>query len=102
MPIKIIRTKENCVFGFSNIYGIKLLTRLRLSFSHLNEHKFRHNFNNIINLLFNCGAAAETAIHYLLQCQLYSVQRAQLLDGVDKLDFTVQNSSEDQFLTVLL
>ena len=36
--IKIIRTKENSVFGVSDIYGIKLLTRFRLNFSHLNEH----------------------------------------------------------------
>ena len=38
--IKIIRTKENSVFGVSDIYGIKLHTRLRLNFSHLNKHKF--------------------------------------------------------------
>ena len=55
--IKIIRTKENSVFGVSDIYGIKLLTRLRLNFSHLNEHKFRHDFNNTINPMCNCGAA---------------------------------------------
>ena len=47
--IKVIRTKENFIFGVSDIYGIKLLTRLRLNFSHLNEHKFRHNFNDTIN-----------------------------------------------------
>ena len=41
--IKIIRTKENSVFGVIDIYGIKLFTHLRLNFSHLNEHKFRHN-----------------------------------------------------------
>ena len=40
MLIKIIRTKENSVFGVSDIYGIKLHTRLRLNFSHLNKHKF--------------------------------------------------------------
>ena len=50
----------------------------------------------------NCGAATETTIHYLLCCQLYSVQRVELLDGVYKLDSTHQSSSEDQLLTVLL
>ena len=48
----------------------------------------------------NCGAATETTIHYLLRCRLYSVQRAALFDGVDKLDSNLQNSSEDQLLTV--
>ena len=48
----------------------------------------------------NCGAATGTANHYL--CRLDLVQRAELLDGVYKLDSTLQNSSEDQLLTVLL
>ena len=100
--IKVIRTKENSVFGVSDIYGTKLLTRLKLNFSHLNEHKFRHSFNNTINPMWNCGAVTETTIHYLLRCRLYSVQRSELLDGVYKSDSTLQSSSEDQLLTVLL
>ena len=75
---------------------------LRLIFCHLNEHKFRRNFNDTINPMCNCGAATETAIHYLLHCQLYSVQRVELLRGGYKLDSNFQNSSEDQLLTVLL
>ena len=89
---KIIRTK-NSVFGVSDIYGVKLLTRLRLNFSHLNEHKFRHNFNDTINPMCNCGAATEITIHYLLRCRLYSVKRAELLDGVYKLDSTLHKIS---------
>ena len=49
----------------------------------------------------NCGAATETTIHYLLHCRLYSVQRTELLDDIYKVDATLQNSSEDQLLTVL-
>ena len=66
----------------------------------MNEHKFRHNFNDTINPMCNCGAATETTIHYLLRCWVYSIQRVELLDGVYKLDSTLQNSSEDQLLTV--
>ena len=50
----------------------------------------------------NCGAANEVSIHDLLRCRLYSVQRAELLNGVCKLDSTLHNSSEDQLRTVLL
>ena len=49
----------------------------------------------------NC-AATETTIHELLRCRHYSVQRAELLNGVYKLDSTLHNSSEDQLLTVFL
>ena len=48
------------------------------------------------------GAATETTIHYLLPCQLYSVQKVELPNGAYKLDSTLKNSSEDQSLTVLL
>ena len=65
-PIKIIRKKGNSVFGVSDIDGIKLLTRLRVTYSHLNEHKFRHNFNDTINPMCNCSANTETTVHYLL------------------------------------
>ena len=52
--------------------------------------------------MYTCRAPTETATHYLFYCRLYSVQRAELLDGVHKLDSTLQNHSEDQLLTVLL
>ena len=66
-PKKVIRTKENFLFGVSDVYDIKLLARLKLNFSHLNEHKFRHHFNHMINPMCNCGAATETTIHYLFR-----------------------------------
>ena len=50
----------------------------------------------------NCSAATETTIHYLLRCRLYSVKRMEFPDGVYKLDPPLQNSSENQLLTVLL
>ena len=56
----------------------------------------------MINPMCNCGAATETTIHYLLRNRLYSVPRVQLLDGAHKFDSTLQNSSEDQLVTVLL
>ena len=96
--IKIIRTKENSVFQVSDIYGIKLLTHSRLNFSHLNEHKFRHNFIDRINLMYNCGANTEATIHYLLCCRIYSVQKnfISLFDDIYILNSTLPNYSEHQ------
>ena len=39
-----IRNKENSVFAVHDTKVLKLLTRLRLNFSRLNEHKSRHGF----------------------------------------------------------
>ena len=91
--IKVIRTKENPIFGVSDIYGIKVLTRLRFNFSHLNEGSFRNNFNDTINPTCNCGAATETTIHYLLRYQLYSLQRVELLNAAYKLDSLDKNNT---------
>ena len=41
----------NSAFSVADIYGIKLLTILRVGLSHLTEHKFRHNFQDTINPL---------------------------------------------------
>ena len=38
--LNFIRPRENSIFSVHDINGVKLLTRLKLDFSHLNEHKF--------------------------------------------------------------
>ena len=35
---------------------------LTLNFSHLNEHNFRHNFNDTVDLMCTCGLEPETKI----------------------------------------
>ena len=66
---KFIKVKENSSFSISDPLGLKLLTRLRLNFSRLNEHKLRHNFRNTVNPMYSCGAAIEKTDPYLLRCQ---------------------------------
>ena len=38
--LEFIRPKPNSIFNIHNPLGIKYLTRLRVGFSHLKEHKF--------------------------------------------------------------
>ena len=40
--------------------GLKLLNRLRLGLSHLENHKFRHNFQECVSPIFSCGQDIET------------------------------------------
>ena len=53
--LSFIRPKENWVFKIPEINGIKLLSRIRLYFSHLNEHKCWHNFIATIDPMCRCG-----------------------------------------------
>ena len=55
-----ITPKGNSVFDIHDTDGIKLLSRLKLNFSHLNERKFRHNFNGTLDPMCACGCEPET------------------------------------------
>ena len=45
----LIISEEKESFSVYDPLGAKLLTRLRLDFSHLNEPKFRHGFKDTLN-----------------------------------------------------
>ena len=45
--LSFLSPKDHSIFAIHDTKGIKLLTCLRLNFSHLNEHKFTHYFWNI-------------------------------------------------------
>ena len=59
---------ENCIFNIFRAEGLKLLTRLRLCFSHLNDHRFGHNFQECLNPLCTCNLEKKNTFHYLLYC----------------------------------
>ena len=64
----LIRPLPNSIFNIHNALGIKYLTRLRIGFSHLKEHKFRHNFQDSVDLMCSCSSGTETTKHFLLHC----------------------------------
>ena len=100
--LDFIRPKENSIYAIHDISGLKLLTRLRLNFSHLNEHKFRHNFKDTINPMCSCGFEPETTDHYLLRCKLYTGLRLDLLNEMYTINQSLKNFTEDQLVNVFL
>ena len=77
------------------------MSRLRLNFSHLNEHKFRHNFNDTVDSKCTCGCEPETTFHYLLRCNLYSTQRLELLNNVCILNPSLKKYSNEKLLNII-
>ena len=59
--------------------------KIRLSLSHLCEHKFRHNFQDTLNPICSCGDDIETAIHYLLHCPNYLDETRTILDNLQSI-----------------
>ena len=100
--LDFIRPKENSIYAINDISGLKLLTRLRLNFSHLNEHKFRHSFKDTINPMCSCSFEPETADHYLLCCKQYTALRLDLLYNIHTINQSLKNFSEDHLVNVLL
>ena len=100
--LNFIGPKGNLVFNIHDTSGIKLLSRLRLNFSHLNEHKFRHNFSDTIERMCNCGLEPKITLYYLLRGNLYSTQRLEFLNNVCILNPSIKNYSDEKLLNILL
>ena len=65
------KTSSQFYLNYHNPKGVKLITRLRLGMSHLREHKFKHNFQDSINPLCNCGHDIESTTHFVLHPPLF-------------------------------
>ena len=78
------------------------MTRLRLDFSHLNEHRFRHNFKNCMNPLCPCSLEIEDTLHYLLHCHHFSVYRRDLMNSVKSVNNNFESLPDNAKKDVLL
>ena len=100
--LKYIRPCPNSIFGINNPLGIKLLTRLRVGFSHLREHKFKFNFQDTLNPFCSCGEDIETTTHFFLHCQKFTTVRQALLDTIRNMDVNILNQSDFSLTQFLL
>ena len=62
--MKFFSLQERSLFSIHDSAGVKLLTRLRFKFMHLNEHKFCHNFKDTAVAMYDCGTETETTEHF--------------------------------------
>ena len=82
--------------------GLKFLTRLRLGFSHLNEHRFRHNFQDCMNPLCFCSLEIEDTSRYLLHCHHFSQYRIDLMNSVKLILENFESLSDNVKKDILL
>ena len=83
--LKLGRPNQNAIYNINNPVGLKLLTRLRLGVSHLNEHRFNHNFQNCINPLCSFILEIESASHFLLHCHHNTNVRLIFLNSIAEI-----------------
>ena len=90
---KFINIKLNSVFAVHDVYGVKLLSRLRLNFSHRNEHKVQHSFKDGTNCMFGCGSCNASSIKKI---------RLALLKSIYNLESKIRNLSTDKLLLIII
>ena len=95
--MKIGRPMQNSIYNIHDPVGIKYLTRLRLGLSHLNEHKFRHNFQDCLNPLRSCSLNL-----YFLHCLYYIDICKTLLDTAKEITNICLSDFSDETLVNLL
>ena len=93
--LKLGRPNQNTIYNINNPVGLKLLTRLRLGLSQLNEHKFNHNFQNCINPLCSCSLEIESTSHFLLHCHHYTNIQLTLLNNIAEIIGNIFNITNE-------
>ena len=79
-----------------------MLTRLRLGFSHLREHKLAHGFKDTLNPHCSCSIEAETITHYFLRCHFYNSNRASLMNDLENIPIFFSTVSDNNLISLLL
>ena len=100
--VRLVIQSKKSYFGIHDIEGIRLLTRLRVHFSDLREHKFRHKFQCSSPMCL-CQTGIENNEHYFLHCPRHSNYRKDLLDRISNVvDVDIGNLSSTDLCNLLL
>ena len=95
----LFNLKQKSLLAIHDLVGIKLLSRLRVKFSHLNEHKF-------CQVLWAQCTTVDLKLKQLttffLVCLFFTINRQKLLIGFLKLDLSLRNLKDELLLDILL
>ena len=100
--LKSIRPLSKPIYDINNPPGVRLLIRLRLGLSHLNEHRFNHNFEGCINPLCTCTLEVESTTYFFLHCHYYNNIRKTLLDNFRVINVKILKLSENALTDLAL
>ena len=96
---KFIRPAQRNTFSMNDSLGIILLTRMRLGFSQLHEHKFGQGFRDTSNPPCPCSFKPKTATHYFLRHHFYNANRTTLMNELNKTSSSFANLNDKNLLT---
>ena len=85
--LNFIRPSATNVYDINDTMGIKLITLVRLGFSHLREHKLKYNIQDTLNALCSCSTEVESTSHYFLLCHFCDALRATVMNDLRNIAF---------------
>ena len=88
------------MFNIHNSIGKKLVTRLRLELTYLNERRFYHKFQNCTKP--KCISKNDSASHFFLYCHFYIPISATLFDKLKEIGNNLQEVSNQTVTTIPL
>ena len=94
--LNFTRLCGNSIFDIHNLFGIKLLTRLRLGLRHLHEHKFKHCFQDTVNPLSKCGKDIESTMHFFPHCTNLVIPRKTLFQKIMNIDDSILSQKQSK------
>ena len=101
--LEFIRPSPNSIFDLYNQNGRgKAITRLRLGLSHLNEHNFKHGFNDTVNPICIFGGDIDSINHFFFHCPKYCEARKTLFDNIESIDKMLWSQTESLLTHLLL
>ena len=70
---------------------------MRVGFSHLNEHKFRHDFADTLNPLCSCSLETEGTANFFQRCRDYNNIRITLMNELNGIDNSITSRQANEF-----
>ena len=83
--IVIVSPSKNPTYNFRDLLVIRLLAMLKVEFSALNEHRFKHNCACFSPICI-CGTRKEDNEHFPLHCPLCSIFRKDPFNQLSGID----------------
>ena len=99
--LSFITPTENKTFSIYSPFGIKLLNRLRVDFSHLSEHKFRHNFADTLCSHSLEIEKARLTFFYAVETRMIFVNELTLVNELNDIDNSITSRQPNELLRII-
>lgn len=100
--LKLGQLTPDSLYATHHSLGLKLLTRFTLSLSHLDKHRFKHNFESCFNPPLHVLSKLTQLTIFFLHCHYYLAFHIFFLDYLNTISPQFELFPEDVFVKILL